>query len=137
MGRKTIGRFVNTTAQTFTSVGNMVFSSTTISTEAIGYDGAGGVQLKAPGLYMIYANFTGTTTSATSDVAVGMYEGTNAVSGAYASGTGTALGDDVNLAFSAVVSVRPNSSGTYATLYFKCTEAGTISLANIIVEKVA
>lgn len=137
MGRKTIGRFVNTTAQTFTAVGNIVFSSTTVSTEAIGYDGAGGVQLKAPGLYMVYANFIGTTTSATSDIAVAMYEGTNAVGGAYASGTGTASGDDANLAFATVVSVRPNSAGTYATLYFKCAEVGTISLANVVIEKVA
>lgn len=137
MGRKTIGRFVDAAGQTFTAAGNILFSSTTVSTEAIGYDGAGGVQLKAPGTYMIYANFTGTATAATSALTVEMYEGNNSVNGASATGTGTAIGDNANLAFATVVSVRPNTSGVYATLYFKCAEAATISLANVIVEKVA
>lgn len=137
MGRKTIGRFVNTTGQTFTAAGNITFPTTTVSTNAIGYDGNGGIQLKVPGLYMVYANFTGTTTSATSNVSVQMYEGTTSVNGAVATGTGTASGDNVNLSFTTVVGVRPNASSSYATLTFNCVNAATIDTANIIIEKVA
>lgn len=136
MGVKTIGRFINTTPTTVAVNSNILFNNNTISTNCIGYND-GEIQLRAPGLYMIQANFTITSTAAGTAI-INMLENDNLVAGASASET-LAAGDLVNLAFTAITTVKSECSSTpsYATLTFNNVNAMTYNVANVIVEKIA
>lgn len=136
MGTKTIGRFVNTTPTAIAVGGDVLFNDNTVSTKCIGYDN-GKIQLRAPGLYMIHANFTVTSTAGGTAI-INMLENENQVAGGSASGT-VGAGELLNLAFTAITTVKPACGTTteYASLTFNNTNAMTYNLANVIVEKIA
>lgn len=136
MGVKTVGRFINTTPTAVAVNTNLQFNNNTISTNCITYTD-NEIQLRAPGLYMIYANFT--VTSATAGTAIiNLLENGTPVAGASASET-VAAGDVVNLAFTAITTVKPECGSTidYASLTFNNVNAMTYNVANVIVEKIA
>lgn len=110
------------------------FANSTVQTSAIGYDGAGGIQLKAPGTYKVDVNITTTATAADSQEFQLFADG-NPVAGAAASTTASAIGDEVSVAFSALETVLPGVGG-YATLTVVSAGATSVDIAQAIVEKV-
>lgn len=139
MGRKTVGRFVlnSTTPIPVGANANIIFTTSTISTNAISYNSSTGeIQIKAPGLYRVYANFTVSATGAATST-INLLEGGTAVPGASASETLAAAGNTGNLAFSAVTTVSPTCGDSYATLSLRNVTATNYLVANVIVEKIA
>lgn len=137
MGTKTIGRFVNTTPTAVGVNSNILFNNNTISTNCIAYT-SNGIELRAPGVYMIYANFT-VTSVAGGTATVNMLENGVPVAGASASETVGAV-ELRDLAFTGITTVRSDSGNNtpqYATLTFNNVNAMTYNVANVIVEKIA
>lgn len=136
MGVKTVGRFINTTPTAVAVNANIPFNNNTISTNCIAYNN-GEIQLRAPGLYMIHANFT-VTSAAGGTAIVNMLENGTPVAGASASET-VAAGSLSNVAFTAITTVKSECSSTtdYAALTFNNVNAMTYNVSNVIVEKIA
>lgn len=137
MGRKTIGRFVNTTPTAVAVNTNLTFSNNTISTNCIGYASDGSITLRAPGVYRVSANFVVTSTAG-GTATINMLENGALVPGATASAT-VAAGAIEDLAFTTVTTVRSEcgASPQFATLTFNNVNAMTYNVANVIVEKIA
>lgn len=135
---KTMARFTydSDTAQAVAAGSSIQFTSTTESDQLIGYDNAGGIKVKAPGTYLVTASIT-TVATATGSVEVQMMENGTYAAGARAEGTVAAVGDFVTLAISDLVTVRPGSNGSYATLTFAPVEATSIQTANVLVIRVS
>lgn len=125
-----IARYI-ATASSLTAGGAVLFGSTESNSQAYNYSGAGGVQLKQPGTYLVIANFSTTATADGTEI-ITMYKGTTSTT--QASQT-VATGDIADLSLSDFVTVKPASSD-YATVYFRTTSATTLSAGQVIVIKV-
>lgn len=133
---KPLGRFIyDGPAVPIAAGGKIQFAQNTIQTSAIGYDGAGGIQLKAPGTYMVHVNITTTATAADSQE-FQLFANGVPIPGAAASTTASAIGDEISVAFNALETVTVSNSG-YATLTVVAAGATSIDIAQAIVEKVA
>lgn len=139
MGKKTVGRFVldSTTPIAVAANSNIVFAGSTISTNALSYNSSTGeIQIKVPGLYRVYANFTVSAVGTETPI-VTLLENGQAVPGAKASETLAAAENVANLAFSTVTTVSPSCGNTFATLSLRNIVATNYLVANVIVEKIA
>lgn len=139
MGIKTIGRFVlnSPTPTQVAANSNIVFTSNTISTDCIRYNSSTGeIQIRKPGVYMIYANFTAVGT-VVGPVTVQMQQNGVSTPGASAAQNISTVGNYGSLSFNAVETVRTGADGNYATLSFKNIAASSYAVANVIIEKVA
>lgn len=141
MGRKTVGRFVlnSTTPILLNANSNVIFTNSTISTNALSYNSSTGeIQIRMPGLYMVYANFTTTATTGEETATINMLENGIAVPGASASETLEDTGDIGSLAFTAITTVNKTcNDGSFATLAFRNLDTASYTVANVIVEKIA
>jgi hypothetical protein len=135
MRKEVIGRFVNTSPQTFTEASNILFNQITTTSSTLGYNTDGSISIKTPGLYKIYVNVTIVGT-ATGDVSVSLLEGINSIPGAAGTETISTIGDKTNIAFSTIVTVKANCGTTFATLNLNCGNAATINVVNLIIERV-
>jgi hypothetical protein len=135
MGMKTIGRFVfdSTTAATLDANQNISLPTSTVSTNCISCDGTN-ITINRCGTYQISADFSFAAT-AVAAIETQMYRNGNAVPGAHALDTATAVGNLTSQSFNALVTVPRNAVGT--VLNFKALDATSVRVANVIVTKVA
>ena len=134
--KTTIARYVNNGTQTVAANANILFTNNTFSNCALGYDNLGGIQIKKPGTYAIYASLLGVATG-TNPVTVTMYENGTAVPGAASGATPAAIGNLMPLSLVGLTTVKQTyNRDTYATIAFKSNEATSFSNATVIIEKI-
>ena len=133
MGLKTIGRFVydSATTEAVDAGGNLPLTTAT-ATCNLTCDGET-VTIDQCGVFLVLADATLVATEA-GTIELQLYRNGNAVPGAHAYGTAAAEGDYVSQSLATVVSVPKCGQ---ATVNVKATEATSVTVAELIVMKVA
>lgn len=133
MGLKTIGRFTydSATAQTVDAGGNIPFSTST-ATCNLTCDGET-VTIDQCGVFLVLADATFVAEGA-GTIEAQLYRNGNAVPGAHAYTSALDEGDYYPVSFCTVVSIPKCGQ---ATVNIKVTEAADVTVANLIIMKVA
>lgn len=124
--------FDNPTVQTVDAGGVIQLPDVTTNECCSAPVNGGLVTIRKNGTYEIHFNCTLVATAA-GPVEVQMYRNGAAVPGAHALGTAAAIGDNVSLAFTALVSVDCCCSTTFD---FRCIDATSVRVANLTLEGV-
>lgn len=133
MGLKTIGRFTydSATPQVVDAGGNIPFSTET-ATCNLSCDGET-VTIDQCGVFLVLADVT-FVAEETGTIEAQLYRNGNAVPGAHTYATAAAEGDYAPVSFCTVISIPRCGQ---ATVNVKVTEATNVTVANLIVMKVA
>lgn len=123
--------FDSTTVQDVAANGIIQYSSVTSNSCCNSPVNAGVITLRDNGTYEVHFNVTLVATAA-GPVEVQMYRNGTPVPGAHALGTAAAIGDNVNMAFTALVSVDCCAT----TLDFRAIDATSVRVANVTLEEV-
>lgn len=130
-----LGRFTNVTEQSVGANAPITFNDIA-TTPGISSGGAGLISIKTPGVYAIQANFEITATAAQPTNIMMKENGVNVV-GARSAVVPAAVGDVLGMSFSTLVKVKESFLPQYATLSFVPNIGTTVSLANVVIEKVS
>lgn len=131
---------VSLASQTLTTGSNITFDTNRVATSCSSQHMAGSpaVILNRPGYYYVSFNTIATATAETetAPITVQLFNEEDEIPGAVASATSTANTDDINLAFSTIVRIRPSccSIDNTGILTFKSTGAdATFTTPNVVV----
>ena len=131
---------VSLASQTLTTGSNITFDTNRVATSCSSQHMAGSpaVILNRPGYYYVSFNTIATATAETetAPITVQLFNEEDEIPGAVASVTSTANTDDINLAFSTIVRIRPSccSIDNTGILTFKSTGAdATFTTTNVVV----
>lgn len=125
-------RFDDPTVQAVAANGVIMLPNVTSNTECADVD-SGIVTLRKHGTYEVHFNATLVATSATDNVEVQMYRDGTPVPGAHAIATAGAVGNNIPMSFTALVTTECCGS---EAIDFRSITASSVRIANVTIEAV-